>query len=173
MEKILQLEARRHVFEAVRDNPGIHMRGIAKETGMPMGTLRYQLRYLEKHGLIVERRDGRKITYYPAKGEMIVDAQDKRYLAVLRQEIPRLIVLHLMMHPHSSHGELKPHFKISASTLSYHLKKLADSGIISKDDDGRYYVPDEERVAKVLITYRQSFVDSMVDSFVRFWEARK
>jgi len=173
MEKILQLEARRRVFEAVRGNPGIHMRGLQRETGMPMGTLRYQLRYLERHGLIVEKKEGRMITYYPAGGDSVVDAQDKRFLAVLRQEIPRLIVLHLMMHPHSSHGELKPHFRVSASTLSYHLKKLTDSGIISKDSEGKYYVTDEERVAKVLITYRQTFVDSMVDSFVRFWEGRK
>ncbi len=173
MEKILQLEARRRVFEAVRDNPGIHMRGLQRETGIPMGTLRYQLRYLEKHGFVVEKKEGRMITYYPAGAGSVVDAQDKKYLAVLRQEIPRLIVLHLMMHSHSSHGELKPHFAVSASTLSYHLKKLLDSEIIAKDEDGRYYVTDEERVAKVLITYRQTFVDTMVDAFVRFWEGRK
>ncbi len=172
-DKILQLEARRRVFEAVRDNPGIHMRGLQRETGMPLGTLRYQLRYLEKHGLIMEKKEGRMSTYYPTGGGKVVDAQDKKYLAMLRQEIPRLIVLHLMIHPHSSHGELKPHFRISASTLSYHLKKLGDSDIIARDKEGKYYVVDEERVAKVLITYRQSFMDTMVDSFVRFWEGRR
>ena len=172
MEKILQLEARRRVFEAVRDNPGIHMRGLERETGMAMGTLRYQLRYLEKHGLIVERKEGRMVTYYLSEGKNIVDAQDKGYLAILRQEIPRLIVLHLMMNPNSTHGDLKPHFKISPSTLSYHLKKLTESEIIVKED-GKYRVRDEDRVAKVLITYRQTFVDAMVDAFVRFWEGRK
>lgn len=173
MSGILQLEARKRVFDAIKENPGIHMRGLERKTGIPMGTLRYHLRYLEKHDMISEKRSGRLVTYYPTASGFSVDAQDKKYLAILRQEIPRLIVLHLMMHPHTSHRDLKPHFMISPSTLSYHLKKLLDSGIIMKDTEGLYYVTDEDRVAKVLITYRQSFVDAMVDSFVRFWEGRK
>ncbi|RTZ59296.1 MAG: hypothetical protein DSZ32_05500 [Gammaproteobacteria bacterium] len=104
--------------------------------------------------------------------DRVVDAQDKKYLAMLRQEIPRLIVLHLLMHPDSSHGELRPHFMISPSTLSYHLKKLVDAGILVKES-GKYRVKDEDRVAKVLITYRQTFMDAMVDAFIRFWEGRK
>ena len=172
-DKILQLEARRRVFEAIKEFPGIHMRELQRKTGMALGTLRYQIRFLEKHRLIVERKQGRLVTYYPAKGGAEVDARDKKYLTILRQELPRLIVLHLMMNPHSSHGDMKAHFTVSPSTLSYHLKRLADSDIVGKDSEGRYYVLDEERVAKVLITYRQSFVDSMVDAFVRFWEGRK
>ena len=171
-DKILQLEARRRVFEAIKEFPGIHMRELQRKTGMALGTLRYQIRFLEKHGLIVEKKEGRLVTYYP-RGGGEVDARDKKYLAVLRQELPRLIVLHLMMHPHSSHSKMKVHFTVSPSTLSYHLKRLADSDIIGKDAEGRYYVLDEERVAKVLVTYRQSFVDAMVDAFVRFWEGRK
>ena len=170
-EKILQLEARRRVFEAIKEYPGIHLRELQRKTGMALGTLRYQIRFLEKHGLVVEKKEGRLVTYYPAKGRE-VDARDKRYLAILRQELPRLIVLHLMMHPNSTHGEMKGHFNVSPSTLSYHLKRLVEAGIISKDEKGRYRVVDEERVAKVLITYRQSFVDAMVDAFVRFWESR-
>ena len=173
MDRILQLEARKRVFDAIKENPGIHMRGLERKTGIPMGTLRYHLRYLEKHEMIVEKRSGRMVTYYPSVSGSSVDAQDKKYLAVLRQEIPRLIVLHLMMHPHTSHSDLKPHFMISPSTLSYHLKKLLDSGIIIKDSEGLYYVADEERVARILIRYRQSFLDAMVDSFVRFWELRR
>ena len=170
-DRILQLEARRRIFEAIKEFPGIHMRELQRRTGMALGTLRYQLRFLEKHGLIVEKREGRLVTYYPAK-EREVDARDKKYLAILRQELPRLIVLHLMMHPYSTHGEMKGPFNISPSTLSYHLKRLMDTEVIGKDEEGRYYVLDEERVAKVLITYRQSFVDAMVDAFVRFWEGR-
>ncbi len=171
-EKVLQLEARRRVFEAVKEFPGIHMRELQRKTGLALGTLRYQIRFLEKHGLIVEKKEGRLVTYYPTSGK-VVDARDKKYLTILRQELPRLIVLHLMMHPHSAHREMKGHFNISPSTLSYHLKRLMEAEIIGKDARGRYYVLDEGRVAKVLITYRQSFVDAMVDAFVRFWENRK
>ncbi len=172
-DKVLQLDARRRLFEAIKEFPGIHMRELQRKTGMALGTLRYQIRFLEKHGLIVERKEGRLLTYYPAKGGADVDARDKKYLSILRQELPRLIVLHLMMHPHSTHGEMKGHFNVSPSTLSYHLKRLAQARIIEKDENGRYYVIEEERVAKVLITYRQSFLDAMVDTFVRFWEGRK
>ncbi len=171
-DKILNLEARRRIYEAIKEFPGIHMRELQRRTGIALGTLRYQVRFLEKHGLIVEKKEGRMVTYYPAKGRE-VDARDKRYLAILRQELPRLIVLHLLMHPYSTHGEMKGHFNVSPSTLSYHLKRLVDSGVLSRDGRGRYFVKDEERVAKVLIAYRQSFLDAMVDAFVRFWEGRK
>lgn len=172
-DKVLQLDARRRIFETIKEFPGIHMRELQRKTGMALGTLRYQIRFLERHGLIVEKREGRLLTYYPARGGAEVDARDKKYLIILRQELPRLIVLHLMMHPHSTHSEIKVHFNVSPSTLSYHLKRLMGADILGRDEKGRYYVLDEERVAKVLITYRQSFLDAMVDAFVRFWEGRK
>jgi DNA-binding transcriptional ArsR family regulator len=81
-------------------------------------------------------------------------------------------VLFLLIHPNSSHKDILEHFDLAPSTLSYHLDKLIEGQILKRDRSGkesRYEVIDKEEVAKVLITYKHSFLDALVDKFVEFW----
>jgi len=63
-------------------------------------------------------------------------------------------------------------FKLPHSTLSLYLKHLVDDNVLNREKVGYeniYTVKDEDRVAKVLIAYKSSFIDMLVDKALSTW----
>lgn len=169
MDDPLELETRRRIFQHVQKFPGAHMREIGRELDIPMGTLEYHLHFLVKADLLTTRQDPRYTRYF-ATGEL--SRRDKDVLAVLRQKVPRQIAAHLLLEPASSHGALLTKFQLAASTLSFHLKKLVASGIVTQEKVGRenlYRVVEPDLVARVLVQHRESFFDDVIDRFAEVW----
>lgn len=168
-EDPLELDTRRRIYQHLQKHPGSHMREIGRELEIPMGTLEYHLHYLVKADLLTTRQDARYTRYF-ATGEL--SRREKDVLAVLRQTVPRQIAAHLLLEPGSSHGQLLTKFALSASTLSFHLKKLVTTGIVSQEKAGRenlYRVTEPDLIARVLIQHRESFLDDVVDRFASVW----
>jgi predicted transcriptional regulator len=169
MDDPLELETRKRIYQHLQRFPGAHMREIGRELNIPMGTLEYHLHYLVKADLLTTRQDPRYTRYFATGG---LSRQEKDVLAVLRQKVPRQIAAHLLLHPGASHGHILTQFSLSASTLSFHLKKLVKTGIVSQEKAGRenlYRVVDPQLVAKVLIQHRESFFDDVIDRFAGVW----
>jgi predicted transcriptional regulator len=165
----LKLDSRRKIFEQIEKVPGIHFRELARRLNINTGVIEYHLRYLENHDMIISRREGRYKRYF-VEGKL--GSKDKQLLALLRQEMPRKILMHLLLHPKTSHKKLRKEFKISASTLSFHLSKLTDEDLILQIKIGRkfhYIVNDSEFVARALIRFKGSFIDEVVDDFAKTW----
>lgn len=167
----LELDTRRRIYQHLLKVPGEHMREIGRALDIPMGTLEYHLHYLVKAGLIHTREDPRYTRYFPT-GE--IGRREKDLLSILRQEVPRRIAAFLLLNPGANHGEIHTQFPLSASTLSFHLKKLTSAGIATLEKVGRenrYTIAEPDLVAKVLVTYRASFLDDVVDRFADVWLA--
>lgn len=165
----LELDTRKRIYEYLQGKPGAHMREIGREVEIPMGTLEYHLHYLVKADLLVTRQDGRYTRYF-ATGEL--SRREKDVLAVLRQKVPRQVAAHLLLEPGSSHGQLLTKFELSASTLSFHIKKLLRDDIVRQEKSGRenlYTVNEPELIARVLITHQASFFDNVIDRFADVW----
>jgi DNA-binding transcriptional ArsR family regulator len=165
----LELETRRRIYQHLQAHAGAHMREIGRVLAIPMGTLEYHLHYLVKANLLTTREDARYTRYF-ATGEL--SRRDKDVLAILRQKVPRQLAAYLLLAPGSSHGALLTKFDLSASTLSFHLKKLVTTGIVVQEKAGRenlYRVVEPELVARVLIQHRASFFDDVVDRFAEVW----
>ena len=63
-------------------------------------------------------------------------------------------------------------FELPHSTLSLYLKYLVDKGVLDREKVGYeniYTVHDEDRVAKVLVAYKSSFMDTLVDKTLATW----
>lgn len=58
---------RNSIMEYLRVNPGAHMRQMARDLGMSLGSLRWHLNVLEKRGLVRERRKGNMTEFYPSE----------------------------------------------------------------------------------------------------------
>lgn len=166
MKDPLELTNRKRIFEAVRANPGTHFRELQRITEMQIGVLTYHLDYLVDRGLLtVDKREGYS-RYFPG-GQLSRDKQ--QMLSALRQEIPRGIILFLLMNPGATHAKVLENFSISGGTLSYHIKKLAAKGLIRVERAGResrMTVIEPDKVSDLLIVYRRSFFDRLVDEFV-------
>jgi len=162
----LELGNRKRIFEAVRQNPGVHFRELQRLISMPIGVLSYHLDYLAYRGLLTVDKQESFTRYFPG-GQLGRDKQ--QMLGALRQEIPRGIILFLLMNPGATHGEVLQSFTISGGTLSYHIKKLVSKGLIEVNKAGResrMTVIEPDKVSDLLIVYRRSFLDRLVDEFV-------
>jgi len=95
-------------------------------------------------------------------------------MSFLRQKSVRAIVLFILTHNNCNHEEIVNSVKLSPSTVSWHLKKLEDSNIIGFVKKGRkthYNIfVDRNEVMNLLITYQESFFDTVVDNIVEMWE---
>ena len=168
-EEILELEIRRRIYAYIEKSPGLHERELARELQLPLSTLDYHLYHLKKRNLIVPSSDGKYTRYYTS-GK--IGVKEKNVLAVLRQAVPRKIVLFLLLHPHSTHNEICDHIALAPSTISFHLGKLVDIQVIDRVQVGRenqYVVKEPEYVSDLLITYQKSFLDDAVDRFLDTW----
>jgi predicted transcriptional regulator len=138
--------------------------------GLPLGTVEYHIRELTRLELVSEREDGIYRRYYVA-GQ--IGGVDRELLAALRQEIPRRIVMHLLLNPGLGFGAVREAFDISGSTLHYHLKKLEKRGILERRREGRetfFWVLNEREVAKVLLAHKKSFGDDLLDDWATTWD---
>ncbi len=170
-EDSLALETRRKIYNLILNYPGLHEREIARKLDIPLGTLDYHLHYFEKREIVVSKKDGRYTRYFAS---LKVGTRDKKIIAILRQKTPRNIIIFLLVHPDSIHKDICKEVKKSPSTISFHLKKMIKSDIIEATSLGRetsYSVKNGEEVAKLLITYRNTFLDSAVNSFIETWSS--
>lgn len=167
-ENVLDLEARRGLYDLVRERPGIHLRALAEASGHALSTVEYHLHQLVKFDLLHTREEGGAKAFYPPD----LDRRDKDLLYAVRHEAPRRICAHLLLHPGASPAELKEALGIPAPTLSFHLKKLRQKELTREEPAGRskrLFVVDEERLASVLVTYRATFLDDAIDRFADTW----
>ena len=169
LELELELDTRRRVYDFIKGNPGSHMREIQRRLEMPIGLLKFHIEYLIKHEIITEKPDRYYKRYY-LRGAL--GSVDKAALSVLRQQHPRRIILYLLNHPKTKHKGLLAQFDLKPSTLSFYLKNLTDKQIVVRRRAGRessYSIIDSELIIKILITYRPSFLDKLVDRFLETW----
>lgn len=166
MSDPLELENRRKIYRFVEKNPGVYMREIQRALSMPTGLLEYHLSYLVKRGMLSTYQDGRRKRYYSVQK---VSAPDKHLLGVLRQKIPRRILIYCISQGSVGFSELLSLLNVSKSTLSFNLSKLLRMDIIDeivKDGERFYSVRERERITELIITYRESYLDDLVDRFV-------
>ncbi|MCI0480445.1 MAG: winged helix-turn-helix transcriptional regulator [Candidatus Dadabacteria bacterium] len=166
---VLELENRRRIYRLISKYPGMYMREIEKELGMAVGVLEYHLNYMVKTEILSVEREGNRTRYFVRED---VSYGDKATISLFRQEIPRRIVVHLMLHPGANFKVVLEQFNISKSTLSFHMKKLVEANVIDAKRDGRevsYTVRDPDATARILLTYKSSFLDKVVDRFADIW----
>lgn len=166
---VLELDTRKTIYDYIASHPGCHFRALYRGLKLPTGVVDYHLKYMEDKELIVSKRSGGYKRYYIRD---TLKTQDKDLLGILRQKTLRDIIIYILLNKGASHGEIKSEFNISASTFSYHINKIVQSGCIFFEKIGRkkrYYVKNPEEVALALVTYKKGFADDVVDSFEEAW----
>ena len=80
-----------------------------------------------------------------------------------------IIILFLIKKGKAQHKEILEYIDIAPSTLSYHLKKLIDNGIISVENIGEkktYSVTNKDDLIGILIRYKPY---SVIEGFKDVW----
>jgi predicted transcriptional regulator len=126
---------KQRIYDYVKNNPGSHLRKICKELIIAMGDIQYQLKFLEKSGLIKSRRIGLYKTYYTVS---ILGERDEKILAILQQETPRDVLLYLIENPGATQTELVRHKGFTAPTINWHMSRLIEIGLVYSCKKGRF-----------------------------------
>jgi len=100
--------------------------------------------------------------------------ENKKLLGLLRQKPIRDILLFILTHSDCNHEQIVGAVKLSPSTISWHLRKLEENNVIGVVKKGRktFYniLIDNDKIIKLLTTYQDSFLDSIVDRAIEMWE---
>ncbi|WP_137285749.1 winged helix-turn-helix transcriptional regulator [Halorussus salinisoli] len=165
------LESRREIYGLVEENPGTHFRHLLEQLDYAQGTLQYNLRQLIDDGLVESSDDGKYTRYYPA-GEF--SESDQIVMNALRRKYSRHIIAHLLADGPLTTSDLSDRLEKSNSTISWHLSKLTDADLVTKERDGvavYYTLTDSERARYLYTIHRQSFTDRLVDRLLGLWES--
>ncbi|CQH58898.1 ArsR family transcription regulator [Halobacterium hubeiense] len=166
----IEVESRRAIYQEIADSPGIHFRALLDTLPYAQGTLQYHLRQLADEDLIDVSDDGKYTRYYPAAD---FDEAEQTVMNALRREYSRRILAHLLADGPLSTTDLSDRLDKAQSTVSWHLSKLADADLVTKERDGRrvvYDVENPDRVKYLYTIHQQSFTDRVVDRLLGLWE---
>lgn len=126
----LDSEVRRAIYGHVRDSPGTYPAAVVEATGVTLSTVRYHLRVLGEAGLVEEEAIGGRRRLYPA-------GSDRRALAAaMADEATASVLRALARSGPATVSELADRVDRAPSTLSHHLSRLEDEGLVVRERDG-------------------------------------
>ena len=169
LDEAMALTPRDKIYSTIVQNPGLHFREVQRRTMMATGAMQYHIDYLKKKNLIREEKEGKFSRFYSLQ----TDIADTKLMNLLRQDSVRKIVLFLMNRRRATLPTISANVGLGLSTTSFHMQKLLQSEIVlQKTIIGKLYffLKDKESILALLVEYKGSFLDSLVDNFVDLWE---
>lgn len=167
----LNLESRNKVYQIIEQSPGLHFRELQRRSGLAVGALQYHLETLQKNHLIRVEKQGGFNRYFSVRGTQL--GASEKTMALLRQESARKIIIFLLEKKQASNFDIATAVQLSASTVSWQLAKLAEAGVVSEKRAGKkkmFFVNNPNETANLLVNYKKTFFDSLVDNFVETWQ---
>jgi predicted transcriptional regulator len=168
-EDVLELETRKEIFEYVQANPGAHFSQLKRDLGMETGLVQHHLSTLEDYDVLTSEDHQGKRRLFVAEE---LAEEERAILSSLRYETTRHILLFLLEESTARNGAIAEELGVSPPTVSWHISRLVENGIVSEVEDGRttyYTVADEDLTMQLLVRYQESFVDRAVDNVLDFW----
>lgn len=153
------------IYQYVRKHPGGHIRAMARALELATGDLQYHLSWLENRGYVKTKKRGFFRHVFPA---MEFNEEQESLLAVLSQRTPREVLLRILEDPSLTQGGLARALRYSQPTVSWHMSRLVQLGIVTKRRTGRgnLYEVAADRQAVL------NFVESYHPGVWRSWSDR-
>ena len=171
-------EVRGRILEAIVSKPGIHMRELSRAVVLSLSGVAHHLRVLEEEGSVVGLSDGYYRRFFASDVVLKPEARrlndsDRKLLAECRRAPSLAIILSLAVDGPLTHREIGHRLRKSKGTVSYHLSRLVDAGLVKMGGgslEGTYQLADSKRVVSVLVTFAASLRDRL-DGFAGLWLA--
>lgn len=127
---------RERLYDFIKSCPGAYFNEIIKKTGLNRGTVRYHLEVLETQNMVECYKANGKARYF--QNSLTYGKKDKAVIAALKNDMDRRIILGILNGQCISNENLVEKIGVSASTVSWHIKRLGEQGIVRADTKGRY-----------------------------------
>lgn len=122
------------LLNCIKNSPGIRYRELIKATGLSNGVIEYHLKKLEKSRQVKVRRYPNKTTRYYYL--LNISVKESRIIDFIRRPTDRKIVLFLLQHNFRKFMDIQRKVKKAFSTVSWHLSRLKQAGIVSISNHG-------------------------------------
>jgi predicted transcriptional regulator len=156
----------RRILDYITAHPGVHLRQICRELGLAMGDVQYHVHRLEKDARVTSMRRGLYRFFYP---HALFGEKQKDVLGMLSLDAPRKLLLSLLERPDVGQEELARSMSVTQPTISWHLKRLVDLGIVEKRQSGRSVT---YRVGASRVAEMASFIRSYHPTVWETWSSR-
>lgn len=120
---------RKHLFELIKEKPGIHFSEIQRELDLKQGVLSYHLNVLEKNEFIKSIQDGTYRKFYLF--------EDKIELEFHLHEMQEKILMVINQKPGITQSKISKALGRNRMVINYHLKILLETGILHVEREGR------------------------------------
>lgn len=161
-------EIRNRLFDLLLEHPGMSLSDIAENLGMSVQLAKYHLLYLKRNNLIIDAKEQGFRRFYVQDSE--VGAKDKKIVALLRQEQLLRIVVVILRNPHIKHKQLANHLKVHPSTLTYHIIRLDEYGILDIVTYGREKGYTIRNRKEVILLIRKYVAHTITENFRDMWD---
>ena len=164
-------ESRSRIADAIGEDPGVHFSELVRRLELAPGQVQHHLRTLLRERDVVEERLYGRTHYYPPT----VDDWEREALALLRRETANEVVTHLLAAGPSRPDDVAEKLGVARSTLSWHVDRLVEGGLVEKQRGERNRVtlvaarPTE--TLALLASIEPSLPARLVDRFERLVDA--
>ena len=157
-------DSQSNILKVINQSPGIRYREITRRTGFANGVLTYHLNILEQIRCINKFKQSNVTRYYPID----IPIQDLKVISHLRVNSEKKIILFMLDHDFSTFNEIVEHLRKAPSTISWHLKRLCQDGIVAvhSGEYNLYRIIDRKLVNQMVHKYRECFTDKVVNNFI-------
>ncbi|WP_135306085.1 winged helix-turn-helix transcriptional regulator [Haloarcula amylovorans] len=126
----LENTARNQIYDVISWSPGTYPMEIVDTTSLSRSTVRYHLRILEEEGLIASETVLGKQRYFQPGDQHI------ELLVALKTEMSRAVLTAIYRLEPVSVSQLAHELDRASSTVSYHLSRLVELGLVEQERDG-------------------------------------
>lgn len=133
---VLASTLRHTIYSLIQSRPGISFSELLQETGISRGALSYHLTLMRVSGKIILLKDHGTISYFENSGKY--GDGEQKVIKYLRQDMDKKILLTLARNPLMSRTDFERILGVSGPTVSWHMKRLIEDGILNVRKDGRF-----------------------------------
>lgn len=133
---VLDHPARLAILQLLRQQPGMHVRAIARATSQPVQQAAYHLRVLERLGLVASQSLAGRKCYHEAG----VAPEVRRALleaAMMPSPSARQVLAFIAAHPGASQSEVARQLGMLPGRARWHLRRLAEQGSLVEARQGK------------------------------------
>ncbi|WP_458190930.1 helix-turn-helix domain-containing protein [Haladaptatus sp. NG-WS-4] len=127
----LEQEVRADLYNHIERTPGTYLSQLDNRMDVSLSTIRHHLRILEDEKIVTNAKIRGKRRFYPASDDKV------ELRAALAQTATAAVLDGVSRQEPVTVGELADELDRDPSTVTYHLKRLAEDGLVERKRDGR------------------------------------
>lgn len=146
----LDQPTRLEIYNFIKNNPGVHFRGICDSLSLSVGVVQYHLSILEHVHLIKGYADGQNKRFFENNA---FSNSDMQLISLARHETTGKILTILAQNGSALHKDVARTLGVSSQALTWQMNQLKKTGLVNAEKTSinvKYSLDDANAVKRIL-----------------------